>query len=89
MFEFSNLTEKHELFSNKNKKVVGKIKIGTPKNIWIDDFVCRGSKIFSFRCGNDSEKKLKGFSKSQSKHNKFEEKLNCLDVEEYQKDCDN
>ena len=31
----SNLDENHELFSNKNKKVNGKFKIETPKNIWI------------------------------------------------------
>ena len=40
IFDFSNLDEKHELFSNKNKKVIGKFKIETPKNIWIDEFVC-------------------------------------------------
>ena len=32
-FDFSNLDENHELFSNKNKKVIGKNKIETPKNI--------------------------------------------------------
>ena len=37
-FDFSNLDENHELFSNKNKKVLGKFKIETPKNIWIDEF---------------------------------------------------
>ena len=30
IFDFSNLDENHELFSNKNKKVVGKYKIETP-----------------------------------------------------------
>ena len=33
IFDFSNLNEKHELFSNKNKKVICKFKIETPKNI--------------------------------------------------------
>ena len=33
IFDFSNLHENHELFSNKNKKVIGKFKIETPKNI--------------------------------------------------------
>ena len=33
IFDFSNLDENHELFSNKNKKVIGKFKIETPKNI--------------------------------------------------------
>ena len=36
MFVFSNLNENHELFRNKNKKVIGKFKIETPKNIWIE-----------------------------------------------------
>ena len=40
IFYFSNLDENHELFSTKNRKVIGKFKIETPKNIWIDEFVC-------------------------------------------------
>ena len=39
IFDFSNLDENHELFSNRNRKVIGKFKIETPKNIWIDEFV--------------------------------------------------
>ena len=39
-FDFSNLNEDHQLFSNINKKVLGKFKIETPKNIWIDEFHC-------------------------------------------------
>ena len=33
IFDFSNLNENHELYSDKNKKVIGKFKIDTPKNI--------------------------------------------------------
>ena len=33
MFDFSNLDKNHELFSNKHKKVIGKFKIETRKNI--------------------------------------------------------
>ena len=71
IIDFSNLEKNHELFSNKNKKVIGKFKIETPKNIWIDEFVCLRSKMYPFKCGDDSENKLKGLSKSQSqrKHN--------------------
>ena len=43
IFDCSKLDENHELFSNKNKKVIGKFKIETPKNIWIDEFICLGS----------------------------------------------
>ena len=38
-FFFSHLDENHELFSNKNKNVFGKIKIETPENIIIDEFI--------------------------------------------------
>ena len=89
IFDFSNLDKTHELFSNKNKKVIGKFKIETPKNIWIDEFVCLRSKMYAFKCGDDSKNKLKGISKSQSKNIKFEEYKKCLDGEEYQRDCNN
>ena len=48
IFDFSNLDKNHELLSNKNKKVIGKFKIETPKNIWIDEFVCLRSKMYAF-----------------------------------------
>ena len=44
IFVFSNLDEDHELFSEKNKKVIGKFKTETPKNVWIDEVVCLRSK---------------------------------------------
>ena len=76
---FCNLDGNHELFSERNKKVIGKFKIETPKNIWIDQFVCLRSKAYSFQCKDkdENENKIKGFSKSQSKHIKFEEYYNC------------
>ena len=89
IFAFSNLDKNHELFSNKNKKVSGKFKIETPKNIWIDDFVCLRSKMYAFKCGGDSKNKLKGLSKNQSKNIKFEDYKKCLDGEDYQQECDN
>ena len=87
IFAFSNLDENHESFSNKIKKLIGFFKIETPKNIWIDEFFCLRSKMFAFKCGDDSKTKLKGISKSQSKHNKFEEYKKCLDGKEYQREC--
>ena len=65
IFDFSNLDNNHELFSKKNKKVICKFKIKTPKNIWIDEFVCLRSKMYAFKCGDSSKNKLKGISKSQ------------------------
>ena len=91
IFDFSNLDENHEFFSNKNKKVIGKYKIETPKIIIIDEFVCLRSKAYWFRCKDDKENKnkIKGISKSQSKHIKFEEYYNCLFGKDYQKECNN
>ena len=88
-FDFSYLDKTHELFSNKNKKVIGKFKNETPKNVWIDEFICLRSKMYAFKCGDDSKNKLKGISKSQSKNIKFEEYKKCLDGEDYQQECDN
>ena len=57
IFDFSNLDENHEIFSNRNKKIVGKFKLETPKNIWIDEFVCLRSKAYSFKCTDNIESK--------------------------------
>ena len=83
------MNKNHELFNIKNKKVIGKFKIETPKNIRIDEFVCLRSKMYAFKCGDDSKNKLKVFSKSQSKHIQFEEDKICLDGEKNEKVCDN
>ena len=49
------------------------------------------SKAFSFKCKDniESKNKIKGISKSQSKHIKVEEYKKCLDGEEYQSKCEN
>ena len=54
----------------KRKKVIGKYKIETPKNYWIEEIVCLWCKMYSFECGDDL-KKIKIISKSQSKHVKL------------------
>ena len=59
IFDFSNLDKNHELYSERNKKVIGKFKLETPKNIWIDEFVCLRSKAYSFKCKNNNENKNK------------------------------
>ena len=91
IFDFRYRDENHELFSDKNKKVIGKFKIETPKSICIDEFVCLRSKAYSFKCKDniESKDKIKGISKSQSKHIKFEEYYNCLFGGQYQKECNN
>ena len=89
IFDFGNLDENHELLSNKNKNLLGKFKLETPKNIWIDEFVCLRSKMYSLKFSNGNKNKLKGISKSQSTHIKFEEYYNCFFGGEYEKECDN
>ena len=49
LFDFSYLNENHEIFSNKNKKIIGKFKIETPKKIWIDEFVRLRSKMYAYK----------------------------------------
>ena len=73
------------------KKVCGKFKIETPKNNWIDEFVCLRSKAHSFKCddNNENKNKIKRISKSQLKHIKFEEYKRCLGGGEYQRECNN
>ena len=67
----------------KTKKMKRKIKIETPKLIWIDEFVSLRSKMCSFECGDDNKNKLQGVSKSQSKHIKFEDYKICIDGKSY------
>ena len=55
MSYFSNLDDNHEQFSEKNKKVIGKFKVETPKIIWIDEFICLRSKAYSFKCNDETE----------------------------------
>ena len=88
LFDFSNLSENHELFSNKNKKVVGNFKIETLENIWIDEIVCLRSKAYSFKCGNENSNKLKCISESYSKYINFDEYKKCLYNEKYQRECE-
>ena len=57
----------------KTKKIIGSYKIEIPKNIWMDEFICLRSKMYAFKCGDDSKNKLKGIYKSQSKHIELEE----------------
>ena len=45
--------------------------------------------MYSFKCGDDSKNKLKGISKSHSKHIKFEEYQKFLDGDEYKRECIN
>ena len=86
LFDFSTLNENHEIFSNKNKRVIGKYKLEFPKSTWVLEFVCLRNKKYAYNCGDDSKTKLKGISKSQSKNIKFDECRKCLNGAEYQRE---
>ena len=73
------MNENHELFCNKNKKIVGKFKTETPENFWIDEIVVLRSEYYAFKCGDESKNKLKGISKSYSKNKIFDEHKKRLD----------
>ena len=73
LFDFRNLIENHELFITKHKALNGNFEIETPEIILIDEFTFPRSKMYAFKCGDNSKNKVKGFSKSQSRSNKFEE----------------
>ena len=93
IFDFSNMDENHELYSERNKKVLDKFKIETPKNVFIDEFIALRSKIYASKCKDkdkeEEKNKLKGISKSQSKNIKFVEYEICLDGEELENECVN
>ena len=84
--DFSNLDKDHALFSNRNEKFLGKIKLETARNIWIVEFVCLRGKMYSFKSGDVCKNQFKGVSKCQWKHIMFEEYINCSDGNEYQKE---
>ena len=41
----------------------------------------------SLKCGDDNKNKFKGNSKSQSKHNQFDQYKKSLDGENYRREC--
>ena len=83
------MIENHEIFCNKNKKVVGKGNIEFPEAAWIHEFIALRSKTYSFKCNDKNTKNLHGISKSESKYLKFEEYEKCLNSGEYKQACDN
>ena len=51
MFDFSNLDETREIFSDKTKKVFGNFEIDTPESVWINEIVCLRSEMYAFEIG--------------------------------------
>ena len=55
LFDFDNLNKNRETFSIQSKKVIEQSNRETPNNIWIDKINCLGSKMYAFKCRNDSK----------------------------------
>ncbi|KAK9688128.1 hypothetical protein QE152_g35763 [Popillia japonica] len=83
LFDTSNYPKDHELYNDKNKKVIGKFKdeLGGKKMV---EFVGLRSKSYAYR-DNNVHKKLKGIKKSVlDKEIKFEHYKKCsFDQQEY------
>ena len=80
-FDFSDLDPSHELYSEANKKVFGKMKLETAPELDLDQAVCLRSKSYSLNIKqNSSHCKHKGVQD----HNKYtlEDYTNCLENNE-------
>ena len=76
--DFSDLDPSHELYSNENKKVIGKMKLETLPELDLDEAVFLGSKSYSLIVKqNKSHCKHKG----DQDHNKYtlEDYKHCLE----------
>ena len=62
LIDFSKLSENHELFSNKNKKLIGNFKTELLQKIRIDEFIYVRIKMYAFKRGGDSKNRMKGVS---------------------------
>ena len=77
-FDFSDLDPSHELYSNENKKVIGKMKLETAPELDLDEAVFLRSKSYSLNNNqNSSHCKHKGVQD----HNKYtlEDYKYCLE----------
>ena len=77
-----------ETCSIKNEKFFGKLEIENPNNVFVEEFFCLRSKVYSFESGSENKNVLPGICKSQSKNVKFEEVYNCLVGGDYEKESD-
>ena len=55
-FDFSDLDPSHELYSNQNKKVIGKMKLETAPELDLDEAVFFRSKSYSINIKQNSSK---------------------------------
>ena len=62
-FDFSDLDKSHQLYSDVNKKVIGKFKIETLPHLEIDEFCCLRSKSYTYKVNEKEISKQKGVQK--------------------------
>ena len=63
LFDISNLNKSHGLLSDKNKKILSKLKIDAPKYIRVEEILRLRSETYSFKSSDKNTNKLKGISK--------------------------
>src|SRR5699024_6451536 len=71
LLDTSDYPKDHFLYSNENKRVVGKMKDEMNGKI-ISELVTLQPKVYSLICGNDTTKKGKGVTKSVMKYLTFD-----------------
>ena len=76
-FDFSDLDPSHELYSEVNKKVIGKMKLETAPELDLDEAVFLRSKSY---CLNIKQNRSQCKHKGVQDHNKYtlEDYKNCL-----------
>ena len=88
IFDFSNMNKDHKLFSDKFKKMPGCLKIGTPKSLYLNKFVCLRSKCYAYKTELDGNCNIfKGICKGYRKEISFEQYHNCLKNLTYNIEC--
>ena len=89
LYDFSDYPKNHMLYSDKNKKVLGKMKDENCGKI-MTEFVGLRSKLYAYKVEDNAEyKKAKGVKKSVVKRCKFQEYYDCLfkDINIYKQQC--
>ena len=84
MYDFSNYDQSHSLFSNKNKKVIGKFKDECAGDPAIE-FVGLRPKCYSILSTKDTKQAMKGVSYAAAKKFSHEDYRECLFFKEIHK----
>ena len=78
LFDFSDYPEEHILHSNKNKKVIGRLKDELSGNV-MNRFISLRSKMYSYQKFDGEFKRCKGIKRCVVKNEmKFEDYYKCI-----------